>query len=216
MIRVFIVAASPLARAGLQNLLADRGVEVVGSSNDVDSLAASLANAEGDAVADAMIVEASSQNAESLIDSLSHSGLPSEIPTIVLAGGSPPRWAAEALRSGVRAVLPNDVSSNQLFAALLAVTSGLMVLHPSEVDALVPASTSGVLPRAELAEPLTPREREVLQMLAAGLANKEIAARLNISDHTAKFHVGSILGKLAASTRAEAVAVGIRRGLVLL
>src|SRR5216683_2649955 len=71
-------------------------------------------------------------------------------------------------------------------------------------------------PVDELLEPLTRREREVLQMLAAGLANKEIAARLAISDHTVKFHVASILGKLGASTRTEAVSAGIRRGLVLL
>jgi len=92
-----------------------------------------------------------------------------------------------------------------------------VVLHPSELAAAVPAAGSRVSrPVAELAEPLTRREREVLQMLAAGLGNKEIAARLNISDHTAKFHVASILGKLGAATRTEAVALGIRRGLVLL
>jgi DNA-binding NarL/FixJ family response regulator len=68
----------------------------------------------------------------------------------------------------------------------------------------------------ELAEPLTRREREVIQMLASGLGNKEIAARLNISDHTVKFHVASILGKLGAASRTEAVSLGIRRGLVLL
>jgi DNA-binding NarL/FixJ family response regulator len=75
-----------------------------------------------------------------------------------------------------------------------------------------PESTS----LAELAEPLTRRENEVLQMLASGLANKEIASRLAISEHTAKFHVASILGKLGAGSRTEAVSLGIRRGLVLL
>jgi DNA-binding NarL/FixJ family response regulator len=88
-------------------------------------------------------------------------------------------------------------------------------LHPSEVPAF-PAIQPASQALAELPEPLTRREREVLQMLAAGLANKEIAARLNISDHTAKFHVAAILGKLGAATRTEAVALGIRRGLVLL
>jgi DNA-binding NarL/FixJ family response regulator len=68
----------------------------------------------------------------------------------------------------------------------------------------------------ELAEPLTPRESEVLQMLASGFANKTIAARLKISEHTVKFHVASILGKLGAGSRTEAVSLGIRRGLVLL
>jgi len=89
-------------------------------------------------------------------------------------------------------------------------------MHPVEVGTLLPTPASSAAEIAPLAEPLTKREREVLQMLGSGLGNKEIAARLAISDHTAKFHVASILGKLGASTRAEAVAIGIRRGLLLL
>ena len=65
-------------------------------------------------------------------------------------------------------------------------------------------------------EMLTPREKEVLQMLGLGKSNKEIAARLKISEHTAKFHVASVLGKLGAATRAEAVSIAMRRGLILL
>jgi DNA-binding CsgD family transcriptional regulator len=68
----------------------------------------------------------------------------------------------------------------------------------------------------EAIEPLTARERDVLQMLSQGLGNKEIAARLKISEHTVKFHIASILGKLGASTRTEAVSVALRRGLILL
>jgi DNA-binding NarL/FixJ family response regulator len=113
-------------------------------------------------------------------------------------------------------VLPDEVSADQLTAALQAAAAGLVVLHPADVSTAFQAAASASQPLAELPEPLTRREREVLQMLAAGLANKEIAARLNISDHTAKFHVAAILGKLGAATRAEAVAIGIRRGLVLL
>ena len=212
MIRVFIVAASSLARAGLQSLLADRDVHVVGNAPDIDSLVASIADAE----ADAILIDASGDYSESPIDALARFDLASEIPVIVLAENSPPQWSGEALRAGVRAVLPADVSAGQLSATLQAVTAGLLVFHPSEVEALMPAASLASQPLTELAEPLTRREREVLQMLAAGLGNKEIAARLNISDHTAKFHVGSILGKLGASTRAEAVTQGIRRGLVLL
>jgi DNA-binding NarL/FixJ family response regulator len=95
----------------------------------------------------------------------------------------------------------------------------LVVLLSTQVPAAVSNGfSSGAMPRApdELAEPLTPRESEVLQMLASGLANKEIAAKLAISEHTVKFHVASILGKLGAGSRTEAVALGIRRGLVLL
>jgi DNA-binding NarL/FixJ family response regulator len=93
---------------------------------------------------------------------------------------------------------------------------GLIVMHPGEVDAMFPAAPPASQPLAELTEPLTPRESEVLQMLASGLANKEIAARLAISEHTVKFHVASILGKLGAGSRTEAVSLGIRRGLILL
>jgi NarL family two-component system response regulator YdfI len=215
-IRVFIVAASPLARSGLQSLLADRDVEIIGSAPDIDSFVSGLAEAE----ADALLVDASGEHSESLIDSLTRFDLSAEIPIVLLAAGSPVPWPGETLRAGVRAgvraVLPVDVSPDQLLGALQAVTSGLFVLHPDGVEALAPAASPASRQLAELAEPLTRREREVLQMLAAGLANKEIATRLSISDHTAKFHVASILGKLGAATRAEAVTLGIRRGLVLL
>jgi two-component system, NarL family, response regulator YdfI len=112
--------------------------------------------------------------------------------------------------------LPGDISPDQLVAALQAVASGLLVLHPSHANERLPAGSSSSRVLDELAESLTRRELEVLQMLAAGLSNKEIAARLNISEHTVKFHVASILGKLGAGSRTEAVSLGIRRGLVLL
>ena len=67
---------------------------------------------------------------------------------------------------------------------------------------------------AELSEEITSRETDVLRMLAQGLVNKDIAARLGISEHTVKFHISSILDKLGASTRTEAVTLGIRRGLI--
>ncbi len=84
------------------------------------------------------------------------------------------------------------------------------------MNAVLPAPAALSSPTRELPEPLTPREREVLQMISAGLGNKEIAGRLSISEHTVKFHVASILGKLGASSRTEAVSIGIRHGLVLL
>jgi DNA-binding NarL/FixJ family response regulator len=142
--------------------------------------------------------------------------LASDFHVVLLAEAASPAVSAEALRAGVRAVLPNDTSPDQLAAALQAVASGLVVLHPGNVHSAVPAAS--VAPRSldELVEPLTPRESEVLQMLASGLGNKEIAAKLGISEHTVKFHVASILGKLGAASRTEAVSLGIRRGLVLL
>ena len=121
-----------------------------------------------------------------------------------------------AIQLGIRGVLPADVAPAQLLSAVAAVAKGLLVLQPGE-QALAAASTQFRNGEStELFEPLTPREKEVLQMLAGGLGNKQIAARLKISEHTAKFHVASILGKLGASSRTEAVSLGLRRGLILL
>ena len=72
------------------------------------------------------------------------------------------------------------------------------------------------VPPEELAEPLTPRELEVLQLLSQGLPNKRIAQRLAISEHTVKFHVNAILGKLGVQSRGEAMVQAVRLGLVAL
>jgi two-component system, NarL family, response regulator YdfI len=211
-IRVFLIAASPLARAALQNRLKAQSVKIVGSAAAINVLGGEFADAQ----ADVLLVDAAGESLETTIDSLADSDLAAEIPIVLLADAAAPAASAQALQAGIRALLPSEISADQLAAALQAAGAGLVVLHPTEVPAAFPASTPAAQPLAELPEPLTRREREVLQMLAAGLANKEIAARLNISDHTAKFHVAAILGKLGAATRTEAVALGIRRGLVLL
>jgi NarL family two-component system response regulator YdfI len=210
--RVFLIAASPLARSALQNRLNAQRVKIVGASATIDAVGSDLSDAQGDV----LLVDASGEPPEALMESLVDSDLASEIPIVLLAEPVSAAVATQALHAGIRALLPNEIPTDQLVAALQAAAAGLIVLHPAEVLAAFPVIASASQPLAELPEPLTRRESEVLQMLAAGLANKEIAARLNISDHTAKFHVASILGKLGAATRTEAVALGIRRGLVLL
>ena len=212
MIRVFLIAASSLARAALQSRLKAQGVKVVGSGAAIDALGGDLSDAQ----AEVLLVDASGEPPEAIMESLAESDLAAEIPIVVLTEAASPAGSAQALQAGIRALLPSEISTDQLAAALQAAASGLVVLHPAEIPTAFTAAAPASQPLAELPEPLTRREREVLQMLAAGLANKEIAARLNISDHTAKFHVAAILGKLGASTRTEAVALGIRRGLVLL
>jgi DNA-binding NarL/FixJ family response regulator len=211
-IRVFIVAASPLIRAGLQSMLTDSRVDIVGSAADLESVSGQLVDVEPDVV----LVEVAADAQEELLNALEDAELAQEYPVILLSEQPKTAWLSKALRTGVRAVLPRDVAPEQLRAALEAAAAGLVVIHPSELDTVLSATVGPSAPLDELLEPLTRREREVLQMLAAGLANKEIAARLAISDHTVKFHVASILGKLGASTRTEAVSAGIRRGLVML
>lgn len=216
MTRVFIAAASPLARAGLENLLMARQIEVAGSFSQLDDVADRIS----DVPVDAILVDSSGGPFVPFLDSLIASGLASDFTVVLLVEPASAAASGEALRAGVRAVLPNDISAEKLAAALQAAANGLLVLHPAQLPAPVnngfPSASTQTRALDELAEPLTPRESEVLQMLASGLANKEIAAKLAISEHTVKFHVASILGKLGAGSRTEAVALGIRRGLVLL
>ena len=116
----------------------------------------------------------------------------------------------------VRGVLPREATSGEILAAIEAVAAGLVALHPEALDRRTrrpPARTRAV---SEPAQPLTAREMEVLGMLADGLGNKIIAARLGISAHTVKFHVASIMAKLGAGSRTEAVTIGMRRGLVVI
>ncbi len=133
-------------------------------------------------------------------------------PVMLLAARADAGWTNAALRAGMRAVLPR--SGQDLAAAIAAVAAGYIVVHPDSVERLVPANDIGA--RTGKGHVLTAREIEVLRMMAQGLANKVIAARLGISEHTVKFHVGSIFAKLHAGSRTEAVAVGARQGLVML
>ena len=125
-----------------------------------------------------------------------------------------PEFLRAALRAGAASALPQDCTSIELRTAVEAAAAGLTAVRSADVEALTQTDTR----RTESAEPgasLSPRETEVLRLLADGLANKEIGFSLGISEHTVKFHVNSILTRLNASSRAEAVAIGIRRGLLL-
>ncbi|HEY1336462.1 MAG TPA: response regulator transcription factor [Bryobacteraceae bacterium] len=153
-----------------------------------------------------MAVSASPAEADVVI--ADDADIPEGSPPVVLLGGD--LHTQESLRSGgARVVLGADPPPAQIVAAIYAAAAGLVA---------APAEEAGLLPEAahieEAADPLTPRELEVLEMLAEGLSNKLIAYRLSISDHTAKFHVNSILAKLNAGTRTEAVVRAVRLGLI--
>ena len=129
------------------------------------------------------------------------------VPTVVLTdeGFQPADY-----RTSIRARLPANTTASELVATLAAAAQGLVVLTEQQADTFFAHPPAP--PR--LAEELTPRELQVLRDIAEGLANKEIAEHLHISEHTAKFHVASILGKLGAGSRTEAVTQGIRTGLI--
>ena len=122
------------------------------------------------------------------------------------------------LGRGARAVLPRDAEGREILAAIEAVHAGLVVVPASHATALSGRSERRIprLANAVAHVSLSPREREILGLLAEGLGNKIVAARLGISEHTVKTHVASVFQKLGADTRAEAVAIGARSGLILL
>lgn len=196
MIRVLIAAPSPVTRVGLETLIASSpGMELAGGYADL----AAVDTLHPDVVLSALPL------AEIPPPSNGFS------PAYVLLGGeSSSGWTQEAVRSGVRALLPRDATAEQILAAVEAAAAGMVAADPREFEALLPSFT------ASETSVLTPRELEVLRMMAEGAANKNIAWKLSISDHTVKFHVASILAKLNAGTRTEAVTIGIRKGLILI
>ncbi len=203
---VLVVSDDPLARGGLAALLAGQpGLRVAGATGGGSELRASLSAVSAHVAVCDPGPEGVTE-AHALAD-LVEAGVP------VLAILADELQASEALAAGARGALPRDVGGERLSAALRAVASGLVVLDPAMVEATVrPRSASA----APLVEPLTPREAQVLQLLAEGLSNRVIAERLKITERTAKFHVNSILGKLGAQSRTEAIVQAARLGLVSL
>jgi DNA-binding CsgD family transcriptional regulator len=114
----------------------------------------------------------------------------------------------------VKAVLPAHATPSEVAAALIAAANGFTLLTAAQAEAMLGEALAPVTEDDGLVEHLTPRELEVLRMMGSGSANKEIAEELHISENTVKFHVASILGKLSAGSRTEAVARGLRAGLI--
>jgi DNA-binding NarL/FixJ family response regulator len=204
LIRILIAASSAIVRAGLASLLTSSDIEVIGNAATLEEIPAFIA----DTPVDVLVAELDDPGDD----------FPTE-PVVVLLIDSPlPEWAAEALRGGVRGFLPRQVDASELGGAVRAAAAGLITVHPQFLDELwMPSGESArdLLPLRP-GQSLSPRELEVLKMLADGLGNKIIAHRLGISEHTVKFHVASIMAKLDAGSRTEAVTQGIRRGLIML
>jgi two-component system, NarL family, nitrate/nitrite response regulator NarL len=203
---VLLVGEDPLARAGLAALLAgEPGIAVVGESAPGEEAAVAAERLRPAAALWDLGLEP-----RSWLERQRAAGGEGP-PAVALLARE--RTAAEALAAGARGLLLREAGAGRMAAALRAVAAGLVALDPALAEALLrtPGEEADPLP-----EPLTPREVEVLQLLAQGLSNRAIADRLGISEHTAKFHVTAILGKLAAESRTDAVVRAARLGLVLL
>ena len=211
MTTVLIVAPTAVARVKL--------AAVVGASKTLHPVvgAADLSLPEQIEAAqyDVLLVDLGSARTAAWLRNLGAEPLP---PAIVLLTEDARRTlGVEALRAGVRAVLPRRASGEEIIAAIEAAATGLIVIHPDTVGALQPVPSAGRRAGAVIArQPLTPREIEVLGLIAEGLGNKIIAARLGMSEHTVKFHIASIFVKLNAGSRTEAVTIGVRQGLIMI
>ena len=203
--RVLVVANDPLARAGLANLLElDPSVEVVARTDGGEKLDASI-----EAFVPDVVVLDAGWDSEAALESLSDRD--TSVRWVVLVADE--SHALDAFTSGADAILLRDATTEVLAATVRAVVENLRVIAPQLADAIVSRE-----PRPQPSESpnLTRREMEVLRLVADGQPNKEIAFNLDISDHTVKFHVNSILTKLNARSRTEAVTHAARLGLIYL
>jgi|SRR5215468_7520020 len=211
-IRVAIAATSTVRRGGLEAIVrGETALRLSGSAANLFGLQHRFQEMDLDVV----VVDLADSDPQfpSTVATLDQKG----ISMVALIDVPSPSWTARSLRAGLRGILPRDSSGPDICTAILAANRGLVLLDPEVAEAI------GNVPRPENAqataaipEQLTPREVEVLRLLAEGLGNKEISFRLGVSEHTAKFHISSILAKLGAASRTEAVTIGIRMGLVLL
>lgn len=219
-LRVLMVAGTSARRAYLAGVIsrAWRDVSVTSDSQiSPERFAASKPNI---LVAD-LDTPAS---ASAMVDFLQ--GAPAGTGSVALIDDPDPAWVRSALRASMNAIVSRDANVEDMQLALQAADAGFVLLHPTSVQGLLEDNSiaeindlsenrlSEDLAPEDMIEDLTARESEVLRLVSMGLGNKEIAVRLAISEHTAKFHISSILSKLHAGSRTEAVSLGIRKGLI--
>lgn len=199
MIRIGIAAPNLPLRLGLRSLLTDEDFLLVGEFATLESAAA--------AELDLLVLVVSSADE---IDALDTTKLP---PILLLTDDSQQAQAISAQQQAW-GVLPLNASEEEMIAAIRALGEGLFVGAPALLKDMWRQTARPFSRNPSEIEQLSLREKEVLQMMARGLANKQIAQALNLSEHTVKFHLSSIYAKLGVASRTEAVSVGTRLGLI--
>ena len=204
-IQVAVAAASAVRRAGLESIVRNHvDFHLAGSFGVVANRVSFTDGIELDVI----VIDSDSIRDLSL-------GWAPDAAIVLLTEISGARSISRLLRNGVRAILSRESEPEDVLSAIYAAHDGMVLLSKEAAETL--AAVYGDQPleiEDEFSEEITSRETQVLKMLAEGLVNKDIAVRLGISEHTVKFHISSILEKLGASTRTEAVTLGIRRGLI--
>ncbi len=207
MIRVLVAARSGLVRAALETAVrTSQTLEFTGAIDPLRLATGGLSATES--TGDVMLMEIA-EATEVDWRLLTQLGMP----VLLLVDPADSGLLSSALRAGIRGVISWDATPQEIEGAVQAVNAGLVVTMPGSLTDLLPEAQTFA---EALAEPLSERELEVLDLLAEGLSNKLLAHRLSISEHTVKTHVASIFAKLGASSRTEAVSQAIRRGLIML
>ena len=209
MIRVAVIASTPMTLAGLHTMLHSSEVDVVASSSVHDNL--DLTDVD-------VIVINDDQQVESIVFSVEDTRAMS----LVVLTTADEKMFTILRNSRLRgwSILPPSTSATQLNAAVVATTQGLVTYSTDLLEQLLKQKMMTIEPlslaSSTISETLTPREREVLELVSQGLSNKLIARSLSISDHTVKFHISSITAKLGASSRTDAVRLGLHKGFITL
>lgn len=226
MANIVVCAENLVTQAGLASMLTTKTHQIVGRFSSLSSLSRGLLSQH----ADLIVIESSVLNEDDLdqliqiTDTLLETEGYEEATSVLLLMGDGQaldekilyRLSTEIVATGLASILPMAVSADQMSDAVRAILNGLVVLHPDVVETLLTVANSPFGDMDTLLEPLTDRETQVLNQMASGLTNRAIAQTINISEHTVKFHISAIFSKLQVSSRTEAVAVGIRHGLVML
>ncbi len=206
-IRILVADDHPIVREGLRAVLGTQpDFEVVGEAGDGGEVVRQVAALRPDVVL--LDLEMPGVDGVEALRRLRASG--AEVRAIVLTAFDTDERILSAVQAGAQGYLLKESPRQEIFNAVRTVHSGGSLLQPVVASRLLRQVRRG----ASSQEALTPRETEVLRLLAQGLLNKEIADRLSISERTAKFHVSSILGKLGAGNRTEAVTLAAQKGII--
>jgi DNA-binding NarL/FixJ family response regulator len=213
MIRVFVVAPTPMMIAGLRAMLTTTEIEVVGAAASFAEIKIELPAVDV-IVVDYLLLDEVARAVRD-VRAITNDG---RIALVVLTNNDErPLTILRNLSLRGWGLLPVGATSVELQAAVTAVAQGFVVLPVAFSEQFTEQRPAvGTLNLSSSEEALTNREREVLELVSQGLSNKLIARRLQISEHTVKFHISSISTKLGASSRTDAVSRGIRRGLITL
>lgn len=210
-LRIVIIDDHTLFREGLQSLLARRGIEVVASVSDDREGIRQVQKLRPDIVL--LDVRMPRMSGLEVLKQLQQTGLTS--PVVMLTTSGDERDLVEALRNGAKGYLLKDMEPDDVVAALREIVRGETVVAPNLAQVLAKVDTGEYPPELEPnpLDSLTPRENQILSLLAEGQSNKVIARNLGISDGTVKLHVKAILRKLNIHSRVEAAVIAVKQRL---